>query len=229
MQMQATLARALSSGLIISIILGGKASALPGRTSKNRADVPLDSTGHSWNYAIPSHVQNGVARARFDVPTMGSKLNTRELLTLDSPQLSVINSSVFDWWYFDAVSASDPHESLTVIFFTSTAAAFPWLPPNESSVLVAYLWVSFANGTIFEGYVPATLATVAGGVNAGSPSSGNWSSTGLSWAASQDDLSRYEVIISSKQLQAEGRFNLSSVSTGCASLGPSYSRTFLGQ
>jgi hypothetical protein len=134
------------------------------------------------------------------------------LLTLDSPQLSVINSSVFDWWYFDAVSASDSRESLTVTFFTSTAAAFPWLPPNESSVLMAYLWASFANGTVSQEYVPATLATVAGGEDASSHSSGNWSSTGLSWAASQDDLSQYEVTISSKQLQVEGRFTLSSVS-----------------
>jgi hypothetical protein len=166
--------------------------------------VPLDSTARSWNYAIPSHVQNGVAHARFDIPTTGSKFDTGVLLTLDSPQLSEVNPSVFDWWYFDAVSASDPRESLTVIFFTTTAAAFPWLPSNESSVLIAYLWVSFANGTIFEEYVPATIATVAGGEDASSPSSGNWSSTGLSWAASQDDLSQYEVIISSKQMQAEG-------------------------
>ncbi|OKP11089.1 hypothetical protein PENSUB_3459 [Penicillium subrubescens] len=115
-----------------------------------------------------------------------------------------VNPSVFDWWYFDAVSVSDPRESLMVIFFTTTAAAFPWLPSNESSVLIAYLWVSFANGTIFEEYVPATIATVAGGEDASSPSSGNWSSTGLSWAASQDDLSQYEVIISSKQMQAKG-------------------------
>lgn len=229
MQMEASLTRAVTSGLIISILLAGKASALPRRTSNTRADVPFDSTARSWNYAIPSHAQNAVARARFDIPTTGSKLDTRALLTLDSPQLSLINSSVFDWWYFDAVSATDPRESLTVTFFTSTAAAFPWLPPNESSALIAYVWASFANGTIFEDYVPATLAMVAGGEDASSSSSGNWSSTGLSWAASQDDLSQYEVIISSKQLQVEGRFNLSSVSKEWNTMAPSYSGTRLGQ
>lgn len=229
MQMEASLTRAVTSGLIISILLAGKASALPGRTSITRADVPFDSTARSWNDAIPSHAQNAVARARFDIPTTGSKLDTRELLTLDSPQLSLINSSVFDWWYFDAVSATDPRESLTVTFFTSTAAAFPWLPPNESSVLIAYVWVSFANGTIFEDYVPATLAMAAGGEDTSSSSSGNWSSTGLSWVASQDDLSQYEVTISSKQLQVEGRFNLSSVSKEWNTMAPSYSGTRLGQ
>jgi hypothetical protein len=191
--------------------------------------VPLDSTARSWNYAIPSHVQNGVARARFDISTTGSKLDTGALLTLDSPQISLINSSVFDWWYFDVVSESDPRESLTVTFFTSTAAAFPWLPSNESSVLIAYLWASFTNGTVFEEYVPATIATVAGGENASSPSSGSWSSTGLSWAASQDDLSEYEVIISSKQMQVEGRFSLNSASTEWNTLGLSHSRARLGQ
>lgn len=227
--MEASLTRALSYGLIIFIILAGKAFALPGRTSKTRADVPLDSTARSWNYAIPSHVQNGVARARFDISTTGSKLDTGALLTLDSPQISLINSSVFDWWYFDVVSESDPRESLTVTFFTSTAAAFPWLPSNESSVLIAYLWASFTNGTVFEEYVPATIATVAGGENASSPSSGSWSSTGLSWAASQDDLSEYEVIISSKQMQVEGRFSLNSASTEWNTLGLSHSRARLGQ
>jgi hypothetical protein len=51
-----------------------------------------------------------------------------------------------------------------------------------------------------------------GGQGASSPSSGNWSSTGFSWAALKDDLSAYEVIISSEKLQVEGRFSLTSVS-----------------
>ncbi|KAF3399974.1 hypothetical protein F1880_007998 [Penicillium rolfsii] len=210
MQIYASLTRVLPTGLIILIALGGKAIALPERTAKRRADVPFDSTARSWNYSIPSHVQNGTARVRFDIPTTGSKLDSRALLPLDSPQINLINSSVFDWWYFDAVSASDPRESLTVTFFTSTAAAFPWLPSHESSTLIAYIWASFANGTIFTDYVPATLARVAGGENASSASSGDWLSTGLSWAASHDDLSKYEVIISSEKMQVKGRFSLSS-------------------
>ncbi|KAJ5367912.1 uncharacterized protein N7496_007672 [Penicillium cataractarum] len=210
MHIEASLSRALSSGLIIYTILTGKASAIPARTWNTRADVPLDSTAGSWNYAISSHVQNRPARARFDIPTTGSKLDTQALLTLDAPQLSAINESVFDWWYFDAVSANDSRESLTVTFFTSTATAFPWLPSNESSVLIAYVWASFANGSVFEEYVPATIARVVGGEDANSPNSGNWSSTGFSWAAPKDDLSQYEVVISSEKLQIDGRLGLTS-------------------
>ncbi|CEJ59799.1 hypothetical protein PMG11_08403 [Penicillium brasilianum] len=210
MQITASLTRALSSGLTIYSILTGKASALPGRTWNTRDDVPLDSTARSWNYAIPSHDQNGPVRARFDIPTTGSKLDTQALLTLDAPQISAINESVFDWWYFDAVSANDSRESLTVTFFTATAAAFPWLPTNESSVLIAYIWASFANGTVFQEYVPATIATVVGGEGASSPSAGNWSSTGFSWAALKGDLSEYEIVISSEKLQVKGRLGLTS-------------------
>lgn len=212
MQIEAFLTRALSSALIVYSLLAGEASACPGRTIRTRADVPLDSTARRGNYAIPSHVQDKAARARFDIPTTESKLDTQALLTLDSPQLSAINSSVFDWWYFDAVSANDSRESLTVTFFTATATAFPWLPSDETSVLIAYLWASFANGTVFEDYVPATVALVAGGEDASSPSSGNWSSTGFSWAASKNDLSQYEVVVSSEKLQVEGQLSLTSVS-----------------
>ncbi|KAJ5166099.1 uncharacterized protein N7482_004880 [Penicillium canariense] len=210
MQSDVSLTQALFWGLVACISLTGRVSAFPGRLLNPRADGPVDSIVRSWSYGIPSQVQNGTAHARFTIPTAGSKLETTALLTLDSPQVRSINSSVFDWWYFDAVSETDPRESLALIFFTSTAAAFPWLPPNETSVLVAYIWASFANGTVFADYLHATIARVAGGEGANPPSSGNWSSTGCSWTAPKDDLSQYEVIVSSKEMQVEGRLSLSS-------------------
>lgn len=175
-----------------------------------------NSTTQSWTYTIPSLAQPSPAHARFTIPTHNSTLTTENLLTLDAPKLNTINSSVFDWWYFDAVSESNSAESLTVTFFTATANAFPWLPAAESSVLIAYLWVSFANGTVFEEYVPASVALVGGGGgdDARWSSSGNWSASGsgFSWAGLGDDLSRYEVIVSSEKLQVEGKLSLSSVS-----------------
>ena len=133
-------------------------------------------------------------------------------MILDSPQLSVINASVFDWWYFDSVSAQDPRETVTVTFFTSTASAFPWLPVEESSVLIAYLWISFANGTIVEEYVPATAAIIDQAMHGDLSSSGNWSSTGFSWFSSGQNLSQYEIVVSSGKLQIDGRLTLTSVS-----------------
>lgn len=79
-------------------------------------------------------------------------------------------------------------------------------------MLIAYLWASFANGSVFADFAPATAATVAGGESSGNPSLGEWSATGFNWTALEDDLSRYEIVVASEKLQVEGRFALSSVS-----------------
>lgn len=222
MQTQAPLTRTLLSTLIILIssLYPGEASTItiprPTSTMQSRATIPpnMHTPTHSWAYTNPSLVQNRPAHARFTIPAPNTTLTTESFLTLDAPQLTTINSSVFDWWYFDAVSDGTSAESLTVTFFTATATAFPWLPATESSVLITYLWASFANGTIFEEYVPASVALIGGGPDARLSSSGNWSASGSasSWASGEDDLSRYEVVVSSETLQVEGRLSLSSVS-----------------
>lgn len=166
----------------------------------------------NWTFQIPSSVQNGTSQARFEISTPNSVLDIPTLLSLDSPQVNLINASVFDWWYFDAVSATNPNESLVVTLFTSTANAFPFLNPNETSVLIAYIWASFANGSVYADYVPANMATVAGGDAAPYPSSGNWESTGFSWTAPKMDLSQYNVVIKSDVLQIDGTLSLTSVS-----------------
>ncbi|KAJ5595592.1 Hydroxyneurosporene synthase [Penicillium hispanicum] len=164
-----------------------------------------------WSYRIPSHAQNGTALARFNIATPDmTTLDTETLLSLDAPHLSNVTDSAFDWWYFDAVSETDPRDSFVVTFFTSSATAFPFLDPTESSILIAYLWASFANGTVFSDYVPATLATVAGGEDAKFPSAGKWASTGFNWLALDAELSEYQIIIASERMQVEGRVSLSS-------------------
>lgn len=199
--------------LMLLSIHAVKATAFPGRgNTRTRTQFARAENSNSWSYRIPDDVQNGTSQARFNISTPGSALSTEALLALDSPQINSINSSVFDWWYFDAVSDTDPRESLVVTLFTSSAAAFPFLSPNESSVLIAYIWASFANGSVFAEYVPATVATVSGGDEAPNPSSGVWSSTGFSWAALKDDLSEYELVVSSEEMQVKGRFSLISVS-----------------
>lgn len=199
--------------LMLLSIHAGKTAAFPGRSNAHvtKSHLARAEDSDDWYYRIPSAVQNGTSQARFNISTPGSTLSAEALLALDSPQLSSINASVFDWWYFDAVSDTDPRESLVVTLFTSSAAAFPSLSPDESSVLIAYVWASFANGSMFAEYVPATVATVSGGDEAPNPSSGVWSSTGFSWTALKVDLSQYEIVVSSKEMQVEGRFSLTSV------------------
>lgn len=201
--------------LLFTIVrLTARASARPwtpnpiqGRVNHRSASGTTDD----WFFQIPSAVQNGTSTARFNISTPGSVLSTETLLSLDSPQLDFVNASVFDWWYFDAVSDSNPAESLVVTLFTSTAEAFPFLNPNETSVLIAYVWASFANGSTYADYVPASWATVAGGAAAQYPSEGGWDSTRLRWTAAKEDLSQYEVVISSDVLHIDGTLSLTSV------------------
>lgn len=164
-----------------------------------------------WEYSIPSRVQNGTSSACFNITTLSSTLSNYELLQLDKLQVKSITDSVFDWWYYDVVSETNPKESIVVILFASSATAFPWLNPSLDTVLIAYLWASFENGTVFSDFVPATLATVRGGEDAAVSSYGGWSETGFNWISHTDDLSQYEILIQSEEMQVQGRVALSSV------------------
>lgn len=212
----------LASLVLLIAALGGceskSCSSLP--SFHSRIDDP-----HLGIYCIPHSVQNGTSHARFNIQTTRASLSAETLLSLDGPQVDRINASVFDWWYFDVVSDTDPRESLVVTFFTSSAAAFPFLAANESSILIAYLWASFANGTVVADFVPATAATVA----VGNPSSGQWSSTGFSWAAHKANFSQYEINIASEKMQVNGKFRLSSVSVPTRLLGQLLTATSLSR
>lgn len=206
-----------SFSLILFVLIFGilTEASVPRRLDPlTKARLRSESDPRTWNYLIPNQVQNGTSQVRFDISTPRATLSADALLKLDSPQVSSINASVFDWWYFDVVSETNLGDSFVVTFFTSSAAAFPFLDSRESSVLIVYLWASFANGTVFADFLPATFATVAGGEAAEAPSTGNWSSAGFSWTAQKEDLSQYEIIIASEEMQVEGRFTLTSVSAG---------------
>ncbi|KAJ5638173.1 hypothetical protein N7490_008052 [Penicillium lividum] len=164
-------------------------------------------TGHT--YEIPREIQNGTANARFKIPTPNETLNTTTRLILDTPQISKVTTTSFDWWYFDAVSTTTPAESLTITLFTSSSSAFPWLDSSESSVLIAYLWASFANGSVFEEYLPATIATLSESSSAVASSSGLWSDTGFTWVAGEE-LSSYRVTVDSEEMGVYGTFIMES-------------------
>ncbi|KAJ5283089.1 hypothetical protein N7497_001745 [Penicillium chrysogenum] len=200
--------------LFLCAPLAQQTLALPSQHKASEKPLPyLLRAGRDYrsgSYQIPSAVQNGTSKARFDIPTPETTLDIETLFRLDAPQIDPINGSVYDWWYFDAVSETNPDDSLVVTFFSSSAEAFPFLDANETSVLNVWLWASFANGTVFADSVPATVATVTGPDAAGTNSSGEWSSTGFSWAALTENLSQYEITIASEKLQVEGRLTLTS-------------------
>ncbi|KAJ6457619.1 hypothetical protein C8R45DRAFT_844101 [Mycena sanguinolenta] len=131
---------------------------------------PHDTTS---SYFIPFVVQNVSAQAQF---TSG---------VLDGPKVHPINSSVWDWWYFDAVTLdATSRASVVVTFFTTPQTAFPLLPPSDY-VTVAYIWVSWPNGTLWSWVMDADGATVI--VNeGGGGASGTWHGTGFSFTSTPE-------------------------------------------
>ncbi|PWY83555.1 hypothetical protein BO70DRAFT_395981 [Aspergillus heteromorphus CBS 117.55] len=97
------------------------------------------------------------------------------LSDLTAPKLDEVNRTVFEWWYFDAISSSNPNVSLVLTFFTATATAFPLVPANSSSVLLSYVWASLPDGSVVVDHAVPGDATVLGDRDL---SSGVWEGTG---------------------------------------------------
>lgn len=196
---------------LISLTLLTQTDAIPPHPHANLLPKPNlhPPRQKETTYRIPSKIQTGTATARFNIASPNKTLSETSILALDSPQISKVTSTSFDWWYFDAVSTTTPAESLTIILFSSAVSAFPWLDSSESSVLIAYLWAAFANGSVFQEYVPAKLAVVEEGP--AGKGSGAWDGTGFQWVAGDED-SMYSVVVASEEMGVYGRFTLSSVS-----------------
>lgn len=134
---------------------------------------------------------------------------------IDGPNVKPINSTVFDWWYFDVVALPDDEESdtskdsdadsslasMVITFFTATNGGFPFLPPSATAdnALTAYIWLTFPNDTWVSRYTHADQATVVtnpGGGGGGS--SGEFESTGFRWDGA-GDMSRYTITVDAEE------------------------------
>ena len=133
---------------------------------------------------------------------------------LDAPQLSAVNSSSFDWWYFDAVS-TDLTSSLVIVFYTALISSFPFLPASTDVTTVG-IYVGFPNGTATTTYLNADDAIVTPSQQG---SSGVFQGTGASWAGAGDD-SGYIVTIDSPTTGIYGTFTLKSVAPAHYPCGP---------
>ncbi|KAK2848559.1 hypothetical protein FQN49_005602 [Arthroderma sp. PD_2] len=123
----------------------------------------------------------------------------------DSPKLGSVNLTVYDWWYFDAVS-DDQKSSITVVFFTSSSVAFPFLLPNIG-ILPVYIWASFPNGTVSTHIAHAQKAVIE---TSRLGYAGIYSPIGMGWQGSAD-LSRYRVSLNDKILGIRGTLDIKSV------------------
>lgn len=147
---------------------------------------------------VPAAVQPGPAQ-----PVFQSSL----LKPFDGPKLSQINGTVFDWWYFDAVSA-DGSAQVTVTFFNTEATTLGFgssLGTVNYIIFTAY----FPNGTTYEQFVPGNDAEIT---TFGDGASGSWNGTGASFTGTPD-LSSYKINVDVPTIGIKGSLTLTSVSS----------------
>ena len=135
-------------------------------------------------------IGDGPSSAQFTYPGYG----------LDGPRIDHVNSTVFDWWYFDIVSdnvAEGDLSSVVAVFHDGTSGGFQTLleSPNKLPMTLAG---TFPNGTIWRTYNFVSEAVV---VADETHSQGNWGDVGHwavdvetgTWAASFDLLETHGV------------------------------------
>ena len=103
---------------------------------------------------------------------------------LDGPKVKPVNTTTFDWWYFDAVSselAEGDLSSVVVTFYDATAGGFEALSKTNTKLEVS-ITGSFKDGTPFGvDAFPADAVVTTYGDN----SEGQWGKYG-SWTSSPD-------------------------------------------
>jgi hypothetical protein len=135
-------------------------------------------------------IGDGPSSAQFTYPGYG----------LDGPRVDHVNSTVFDWWYFDMVSdnvAEGDLSSVVAVFHDGTSGGFQTLleSPNKLPMTLAG---TFPNGTIWRTYSFVSEAVV---VADETHSQGSWGDVGHwagdvetgTWAASFDLLETHGV------------------------------------
>lgn len=131
---------------------------------------------------------------------------------LDGPKMDPeINSTSFDWWYFDAVSENNSC-AVVIVFYMTTDLGFPFVPPL--STLSVDIFATFEDGSLV--FLPLNNPPLSAGsatvVTDGDGSSGIWEGTGFEWKGAPD-LSQYVVTIDSPLLGMSGSLVLNSVRT----------------
>jgi hypothetical protein len=112
-------------------------------------------------------------------------------------------------WYFDVVSTSSLNESVNIVFYNAGPLGFAGVNFTPLSVEVSG---SFANGTLFEYTVPATIGAVI--TEDGHGLTGDWQGANASFHGS-NLLNRnivYRIDINSPELDIYGKVVLHSAS-----------------
>lgn len=141
--------------------------------------------------------------------TVSKGQSTVELISsgkpFDGPKVTPINSTTFDWWYFDVVD-KNASQSLTVAFYSASNTALAFLPELESLNFVHVSGI-LPNGTRFVSVIPAKDSPVR---TVGEGSSGSWEGTGFNWKGSPS-LDHYDIKANDASVGYKGVMKLKSV------------------
>jgi hypothetical protein len=144
--------------------------------------------------------------------------NTNALFTstadfLDGPKLSAINSTSWDWWYFDVVSP-DLKNSITIVFYTALSTGVYVLIPSSVVTVVGIYPQINGNTSFFNLDASEAIITT---INQGA--SGVFNGTGSSFTGSPD-LSEYTISINSPENGVVGSVSLKSIAPAHYPCGP---------
>lgn len=128
--------------------------------------------------------------------------------SLDGPKVRPVNTTTFDWWYFDAVSddlAAGDLSSVVLVFYDATPGGFAALS-NKTTKLETSITGSFKDGTPFgvDDY-PAEAVVITDGDS----STGKWGDY-ASWEGSAD-LKSWEIRFQDESKGISGCMRLESV------------------
>ncbi|EXK75774.1 hypothetical protein FOQG_19461 [Fusarium oxysporum f. sp. raphani 54005] len=132
----------------------------------------------------------------------------------DGPKVTPVNSTTFDWWYFDVVD-KNASQSLTVAFYTASNTALAFLPKLGSLNFVHVSGI-LPNGTTFKSIIPAIDSPVR---TVGDGSSGSWEGAGFSWKGSPS-LDHYKIKANDASVGYKGVMKLKSAAPAHYPCGP---------
>ena len=175
--------------------------------------VFLLNIAQATRYVIPAAPASGPSNVSYQYGSHG----------LDAPMISPINSTAYEWWYFDAVQSQGDgqYSSLTFVFYSASAGGFDLVTdtfPNQSIDLVG-IDISFPNNTVYSRSVNCSemiLNTDENGII------GTYPNADITWTVSPD-LSSAKISINAPEIAVFGTvefFSLAPPRAPCSAASP---------
>ena len=129
---------------------------------------------------------------------------------LDGPKVTNLNSTSFDWWYYDVVSSALDYSVVLVFWHAAPSGLWDGVAGDAQPPTTVWssLVVTLPDGSIVQSGTVAEELIVLTTENG---SSGTLSGAGWGWA-SLPDMSLYEIVIDAPDVGVQGTITLQSVS-----------------